>query len=205
MNAHWKSRFWNHIGTHPIQWLNLMLRKSYYFLNSYEQYDNKTYSFHKARHPHLRYNPIHWGALLTLAVLGALAALEREEHRKIAIAAMLAFAIYAAGTILFYTSNRFRVPMLPLLAILASGGICTFPQKWIRSSSKLWQTAAVGCAAVTLLITYSGFFDARSTNTWEEDQALLANAAIRVEKTNKHATTPTKSSQQTQTDSICRP
>lgn len=177
MNAHWKQKFFDHIAESPVQWLSLMARKAYYLLNSYEQYDNKTYSFHQQRHPLLKYNPIHWGALLLLAVGGTLIGLRNTKARPFILVSIILFALYAAGTILFYTSNRFRLPMLPLLSIL-SVGMLGLPETWKQAKAG-WRTLLVVCLLATFGITYSGFFDARKTDTWEEDYALLANASLR--------------------------
>jgi tetratricopeptide (TPR) repeat protein len=177
MNAHWQSKALDHISHHPLQWTALMFHKAYYFLNSYEQYDNKTYGFHKTLHPHLKFNPIHWGAILLLAVAGTLTGLHKPNRRRIMIALIVIFAAYAAGTILFYTSNRFRLPMLPLLAVLAAG-TTALPSIW-RATTAQWKGIFLLCLLATTGIAYSNFFDARNINTWEEDYALLANASLR--------------------------
>ncbi|MGJ8652003.1 MAG: hypothetical protein ACSHX8_01905 [Opitutaceae bacterium] len=178
MNAHWKAKTIEHIRAHPAEWLALMFRKAYYFLNNYEQYDNKTYGFHKRLHTQLRVNPIHWGLLLLLAVAGVLIGTRQQENRAIIYLLIGIFACYAAGTILFYTPNRFRVPMIPLLALL-SGGIVQLKGAW-QHAQRTWRINLVACLVITTGITYSGAFDAHNTNTWEEDAALLANASLRI-------------------------
>jgi len=180
MNAYWRGRFIDRIRLHPLKWLGLMGRKAYYFLNSYEQYDNKTYGFHKQRHGLLRWNPIHWGGLLLLAVAGSLMGLGGAAKRPMIISFILIFALYAAGTILFYTSNRFRLPMIPVLACLG-GGVLVVPSLW-RQVCRPWKLALVPCLLLASVIAYSGFFNARDKNTWEEDYALLANAALRTNR-----------------------
>lgn len=177
MNAYWRQKTFGQIIEHPLEWLGLMARKAYYFLNSYEQYDNKTYGFHQRRHPLLEWNPLHWGALLLLAVAGALVGLRQPKARPYIIALSVIFALYAAGSILFYTANRFRLPMVPLLAILAAG-LPLLPQCW-RGAGSAWRTGLTAAVLLTAGISYSGFFDARKTDTWEEDFALLANASLR--------------------------
>jgi 4-amino-4-deoxy-L-arabinose transferase-like glycosyltransferase len=178
MNDFWKQKAVQHIRENPLQWLGLMTRKAYYFLNNYEQYDNKTYGFHKQLHSPLRWNPIHWGALLLLAVAGTLIGFRSGTSKKILIGCIIVFTLYAAGTIWFYTPNRFRVPMIPVLCLL-SGGIVFLKPTWMQST-RGWKGCFIGCLGVTGLITYSAFFNADNTDTWEEDYALLANAALRV-------------------------
>lgn len=180
MNAYWKEKALNYIAEHPADWLGLMLRKAYYFLNSYEQYDNKTYGFHKQQNLLLLVNPIHWGLLLALAVGGALIGLSEKNNRPPVIVYIILFAGYAAGAILFYTSNRFRLPMIPVLGILGSGAFL-LPAYW-RTAKNFRKLVFAACIALTLLIAYSNFFNARDKNTWEEDYALLANASLRTER-----------------------
>ena len=180
MNAHWKAKTIEHICAHPVEWLALMLRKAYYFLNNYEQYDNKTYGFHKQLHGQLRINPIHWGMCLLLAVAGTLIGLRNKEMRPLLYLLIGIFACYAGGTILFYTPNRFRVPMIPLLALLAGGVVHL--RSSLQQAQGPWKMNLVACLALTAGITYSAAFGAHNTNTWEEDAALLANASLRIQQ-----------------------
>ena len=180
MNAHWQQKTMEHIIENPLQWGGLMLRKAYFYLNSYEQYDNKTYSFHKQRHALLKWNPIHWGLLLLLAVTGTLVGLRTHVNRPLVIGLIGIFAVYAAGVILFYTSHRFRIPMLPILAILSAGSLQLL-NAW-HGAERRWRILLITCGLLTLGITYTGFFNARDTNTWEEDYALLANASLRTSR-----------------------
>ncbi len=183
MNAHWKSKAFAHILQHPVDWIGLMTRKAYFFLNNYEQYDNKTYNLHKNIHWPLRWNPIHWGAILLIAVGGTLVGLQRTDLKSHAFIAMiLVFALYAAGTIWFYTPNRFRVPMIPILCLL-SGGILSLKAIWLTSQKK-WKLVFLSCALLTCTITYSNWFNVSDKSTWEEDYALLANASMRTNQDN---------------------
>jgi hypothetical protein len=54
-----------------------MARKAYALLNNWEQYNNKTYAFHKALSPWLSWNPLCWGLLLVLGPSPAAARLAR--------------------------------------------------------------------------------------------------------------------------------
>ncbi|MGJ8638925.1 MAG: hypothetical protein ACSHYA_05990 [Opitutaceae bacterium] len=180
MNRHWIDRTTDHIKNHPVEWLTLMFRKAYFFLNNYEQYDNKTYNFHKELHPLLRWNPIHWGLLLLLAVGGTLIGLREPSRKAILITLIVLFAIYAAGTILFYTPNRFRVPMIPVLCILA-GGITGIREAWIQAF-KGWKIFTVSSFALTFSIAYSNLQGVSDNKTWAEDYALLSNASLRTQR-----------------------
>jgi hypothetical protein len=174
LNRHWRGRFLDHIQQHPLAWLGLLARKSYALLNNWEQYNNKTYAFHRERSPWLRWNPLGWGLLLVCGVLGLgrLAA----EHRRAAAALALVGGVTALSVVLFFVSARFRLPLAALAAILAGGALASprFWQCWPRPRQF---TLAAG-AALAAAISFSSFDDVRSRVTFVEDHALLARAAM---------------------------
>ena len=46
-SAYWKSKTLNYITENPLPWLKLMTFKAYAWIHNFEQYNNKTYAFHK--------------------------------------------------------------------------------------------------------------------------------------------------------------
>ncbi|MGE0336142.1 MAG: hypothetical protein AB7O21_06910 [Gammaproteobacteria bacterium] len=120
--AYWESRGRAAIADDPIGWLRRLARKAFYLWNNVEQYNNKTYAFHRARSPWLRVNPLGWWLVLGLATLGAVRGAGRRDVRWVLVAA----AAYAAGTLLYYVSDRFRVPLVGAGAVLAGGSASAF-------------------------------------------------------------------------------
>ncbi len=115
--AYWQHRTLQTLAVDPARWVTLLLHKAFYLMNNMEQYNNKTYAFHKARSPWLRYNPLGWSMLLGLGVLGAARAWNRREIRGLVLLA----GAYAGGTLLYYVSDRFRAPLVIFAALLAGG------------------------------------------------------------------------------------
>lgn len=171
MNANWRSEFINHLIENPLEVAKMWLLKAYAVVNAFEQYNNLTFSFHKERLPLLRYNPLNWGILLILGTLG-LMQLWWTDSRK-AVAWMMIILAYASMLLLFYASARFRLPMVPLMAVLAGG--CS---GWCTGLLKDRRRLAITLVAVTLVggITFSSFADIRSTDTYIQDRLLMANA-----------------------------
>lgn len=173
LNAHWRKRFLDHVTQHPLAWLGLLARKAYALLNNWEQYNNKTFAFHQARSPWLRWNPLGWGALLVLALAGA----ARLAH--LAPAARLPLALLAlaggASVALFFVSARFRLPLAALTTICAGGALAapTFWRAWPRPR----QIALAAALAAAAALTFSTFDDVHSRATYVQDHALLARAA----------------------------
>ena len=99
MNRHWRARFLGEVSSHPLEWAALMARKAYALLNNWEQYNNKTFAFHKARSPWLSWNPICWGIVFMLGVAGAARLCAESPRAALALAAV--WCACAAGILLF--------------------------------------------------------------------------------------------------------
>jgi len=176
MNAHWHARFFDYVLHHPFAWLSQLGRKLYALVNDWEQYNNKTFAFHQARSPWLRWNPLSWGILFVLGVAGA-ARLATDSPRT-ATALALITAVTAASVLLFFVSARFRLP-LAALATVGAGGALAAPGYW-----KSWPHPRQARLGILILAaaayTFSNFGQVRSRATFVQDHALLARAAASV-------------------------
>lgn len=171
MNAHWRTAFRERVKTEFPDFFLLQLRKVYFLFNDFEQYNNLTYAFHKARSPVLRWNPIGWGWLLALAAGGWIAFIATRRDPRWRSWTLLA-AAYASGVLLYFVSARFRLPLTGVLILFASGW-ATF---WWRAQPDVLRRA-VPLVLLALVVSYSWFFGARSKETFIQDRMLLANAA----------------------------
>jgi len=167
MNRYWRHKFFLHIRQEPLSWIRQMIGKAYALLNDYEQYNNKTYFLHKARSPWLRFNPLGWSWMLFLGAVGAVMGRKRAEVWTLLAMAML----YAAGVLLFFVSARFRLPLVPLLAIMAGGLLSA-------DSKKPTAWLLVPLALTALSLTSLG--NTRNTSTVFEDHLLMGRAALAV-------------------------
>ena len=176
MNAHWRARLLDHVLHHPLAWLGQFARKTYALLNDWEQYNNKTFAFHQARSPWLRWNPLSWGIFFVLGVAGA-ARLAAESPRTARPLALITAAC-ALSIVLVFVSARFRLPLAGLAAVLAGGALGS-PGFW-----KPWPVRRqAGLAVLVVLaagLTFSTFDGVRSRVTFVQDHALLARAAATV-------------------------
>jgi hypothetical protein len=180
MEAYWREQARAAIAANPIGWLKLMFLKTYYLFNDYDQYNNQTYAWHQARSPWLRWNFLGWGVLLVLAA----GALGLALVRPLAVPApaagiLLVFAAYGAGVLLYYASGRFRLPLAPLLCVLAGGWVEGLAH-WLSPASPssrraAWVAGLAMLAAATL--TFSTFFHACDDSTFLEDEMQVSSAA----------------------------
>lgn len=174
MNTHWRARFLAHVAGEPLAWIGQLARKTYAFLNDWEQYNNKTYAFHAARSPWLAWNPLGWGFLLVFAVAGAwrFAATAPATAR----AAGLIGLATTAGVILFFVSARFRLPVAALLCVPAGAALARpawFFQTWSSSRGPILTGTLLAVAG----LTFSRFDGVRDRRPFVQDHLLIARAA----------------------------
>ena len=176
---YWKGQAWSSITQNPFAWLKLMTKKAYYLFNDFDQYNNKTYAWHKEESPWLRWNFLGWGVLFVAAAFvtpfsWSRTATLKDTARCARLAGVfLVFVTYAAGVLLYYASGRFRLPLAPLLCVLVAA-----PESCLGSVRRNWRYWFWPLGA--LVLTATNFFDARDQSTFIQDEQLSANAAAQV-------------------------
>jgi hypothetical protein len=124
---YWRQRTVDSIRANPGTWLGLMAKKAYFALNDFEQYNNKTYAVQKALSPVLKPNPLGWGVTLVLCAAGLVVMWRPDRRFRGGFLTAAVAALYAAGVILFFVSDRFRLPLLPFLCVGAGcWGLASF-------------------------------------------------------------------------------
>ena len=171
MNAFWRNQFFGQLFEEPLELVKLVGYKAYAVTNSYEQYNNLTFSYHKARFPLLKFNPLNWG-ILFLAGLIALYLLQFQDRRKAIVMAAL-LILYLVTLLIYYASARFRLPAIPLFAIL-SGGLITIPNA--LNGRPIRQLVCLLIAVFGGIFTFSTFRGIDNPATHIQDELLLANA-----------------------------
>ncbi|MEM7542887.1 MAG: hypothetical protein AAF384_15070 [Pseudomonadota bacterium] len=165
-NRYWRDRFLADALDEPLRLVKLFAQKLYFLCNDFEQYNNKTYIFHKRRAPLLALNPLNWSLLVTLSAAGLVLGWRLPHMRALAVSA----GALAFGILLFYVSARFRLLLVPLLAVIA-GGVTRLATD--RSKFK----AALGAAVLMLVVSQSPIDRADHEKTFVADQLLIARAA----------------------------
>ncbi len=154
LDARDTSSFWfaeglSAVAADPGTAVSRTLRKLYLFWHQYETPDNDNIELLADFSPVLTL-PILWmGLLAPLALLGAVVGWPRRPVRVLVVTA----ALYCAAVIGFFVLARFRAPLVPILAVLAAGGI-----GWLRATARAgdWGRAGIGAgvvAALALLLT----------------------------------------------------
>lgn len=168
-NQFWREQTIGQIREAPLSWLKLMLKKCYYLVNNFEQYNNKTFSFHKQLSPVLRYNPLCFGLIIILASITFVNCKIESQHKLI----IQAIVFLSFGILAFYVSARFRMLLVPFLVAL-SAGVFALPQQALRGKKTF---LALIFSAV---VTFSAFAGATDISTWNSDRLLIAHACARL-------------------------
>ena len=122
VSRYWTRRTLSYIAEQPGDWLALLTRKTRLLVSSTELVDTES------QESHAEYSwPLavlgrvwHFGVLLPLAAIGAVAL----WHRRKQLWPLYALtAAYAASVILFFVVARYRLPLVPMLVIFAAGGL----------------------------------------------------------------------------------
>jgi tetratricopeptide (TPR) repeat protein len=164
LSRYYVSRTFSEISADPAAWTGLVIKKAYYFLNSYERSDVKLLPRFIEQHSRVLKLPLlNFGTLMVLGAAGMfLAALRRNRMAWIPAAG---FAAYAVNTVMFFVLWRFRLPAVPFLLMFAGYGA---REIYLLLRRRSWKTLAMtaAIAAAVSLVSFSGLWDVREEE-WE--------------------------------------
>ena len=186
MNAYWKGKTVAAIRRDPCSWLSLMVRKVYYLFNDFEQYNNKTFAVQKALSPMLSPNPLGWGVTFVLCVAGLAMAISVRRYVAGAAFAIPIAGLYAAGVVIFFVSDRFRLPLLPFLCV-GTGALGAASRRWFHSvrgqrgsvPHTAWSGSSLAVPAITVaaaFLTFSRAWGVYDLAPAVQDHVLLSIA-----------------------------
>ncbi|MDD4347667.1 MAG: hypothetical protein PHF70_01070 [Opitutales bacterium] len=155
----------------PFGWILLMTKKFQSLIHDHEQFDNKTYSFHKNRSPWLSWNPIGWGLITVLGVGGIWILVRRKDESLWFL--LMVLMLYSGVILATFTANRYRVPLIPVLAVLSSW--VAIPLKGFRLDKRMDWKLPVFLFALSIVV-FGPFGGIRGEDSRDADYCLLARA-----------------------------
>lgn len=122
VSRHYLEKSWTWARSDPAAWTALFARKLRYLLVDWELPNNEEPRFLALHYaPWMGALPQGFGALLALAGLGLF--FERRRWREHWL--LWTFLLtYSASVVAFFVNARFRLPLLPPLAVYAGAGLC---------------------------------------------------------------------------------
>ena len=124
VSSFWTSRALDFIRAQPGAWLGQLARKLALTFNATEIADTESQQVYAEWSSLLRaLAPLNFGVVLCLAAFGACVTI--TAWRRLWL--LYAFALlYAASVVAFYVFARYRFPLVPVLLLLAAGGLAAW-------------------------------------------------------------------------------
>ncbi len=140
----------------PLGILSQVSRKLLGFFHGFEAPDNGSMELARRSSLVVRWMTFPFGLLCPLALVGILLFFTRQlkprdgsEGRALILLMFLTLASLLLTALLFYPSSRFRVPVLPVFCLFASGGFGVV-LRWVRE--KKWKATAGILGLLTMLV-----------------------------------------------------
>jgi tetratricopeptide (TPR) repeat protein len=154
----------------PGRFLSLLIKKAVLSINRVTISNNLNLPYVQDALPLLKWLPVRVAWLVPLALAGLLYRGAAPRARRFI---WLCVLLYTGVLMLFFTTERFRLPLAPCWILLAAYGGAS-----LLSGSRVRRAAAVGMIAAGLLMTFPNWYHLKP-----ENQALayfnLGNVALR--------------------------
>jgi tetratricopeptide (TPR) repeat protein len=136
------------VKNQPVNAAKLFLWKAYLYTNAIELGNNFDGNFLRQRLDVLRYDPVSLYIILPFSFLGMGVLIRRfRDHSP----AYLFVIIYSGTVVLFFISDKFRMPVVPFLCLFAAAG---FFWLWEKIKAKDWKRLAPTVAILAGLFVY---------------------------------------------------
>ncbi len=145
VSGYWYGRAWADIKARPGQWAKLMVRKLAFTMSSYELPQLENYDFQKRYSPLLTLPLPGFALIAPLGLVGLWLTFRRRRPRLLALYA----STYLLSIAAFFVVARYRLPVVPVLIILASYAALELLRR--ARAGKLVALAAPAVALAALL------------------------------------------------------
>jgi Tfp pilus assembly protein PilF len=172
VSSYWTSRAVEFIRAQPGAWLQQIARKLALTYNSVEIADTESQDVYAEWSSLLRVlSPFSFGVLLCLAAFGI--CMTAPAWRRLWFLYAITLA-YTLGIVIFFVFARYRFPLVPVLALVAAGGLAAWPVKSARRM-RGWAVAAVVLAASVTFVNLENTRADRVANYVNIANAFLAD------------------------------
>jgi 4-amino-4-deoxy-L-arabinose transferase-like glycosyltransferase len=149
VSSFWTSRALEFIRANPGEWIQQLARKLALTYNAIEIADTESQEVYAEWSPLLRVlSPLSFGVLVCLAAFGI--GMTVPAWRQLWFLYGIAIT-YTLSIVMFYVFARYRFPLVPVLVLLAAGGLAAWPLKSSRRMRGWGLAAGVLAASVTFL------------------------------------------------------
>jgi 4-amino-4-deoxy-L-arabinose transferase-like glycosyltransferase/Flp pilus assembly protein TadD len=161
----------DNIAADPLHWLALETKKLYLIFSGSDISNNRNLIAFRAQFASLKALPIGMAVLAPLGLVGMVIGFRRSRLTK----GMIAFVLlYAFSFVLYFVNSRFRLPILPFLAVLSAIALVEVYRR-LRARS-YGGGALVAIPAVVLILFLNS--NAYRLNFDNQQQALFAKGNL---------------------------
>jgi len=171
VSNYWFSRGIGYLFKSPFQFLQLQLKKCYYYINAFEIESNL--SIYQNRKYSLIFRILVWifgiafpfGLVFPLSILGMF--WYRKRWRDVYLLYYI-IIFYSLSVVIFFVTSRFRIPVVPFFIIFTAYAIIHLIERLKINKNKKWIISMMGALIVIGLITNSSFLNVREINHQRE-------------------------------------
>ena len=148
VSRYWYGRAWTFIRCEPLAWLKLTGRKALALAGDVEIPNNAPYEAQRKRYVVLSAVPLGFGLLLALFAVSLPRWISRGPappegppgRRDLRVLILLFLGVYAATIVAFFVTGRYRVPLVPYVAL---GAAAALVRGWEHLAARRWKPLAV--------------------------------------------------------------
>lgn len=149
-NRYWMGRAWASVREDPLRVAVLAAKKVWLVLQAGEIPQNENERFFRVHTPAARLAFVGWWILLPLAVLGLFAPARDPVARRVVLLTALVPIVVC---VVFFVTSRYRLPAVPPLIVLASGGVA-----WLLSLVHEGRARDLARRGVPVLVSMGALF-----------------------------------------------
>jgi tetratricopeptide (TPR) repeat protein len=149
VSSYWTRQALAYMRANPWAWVKLEAKKLRLLTNAAELIDTESQDSYEEWSRVLKATAVvgHFGVLAPLSVLGLIAGW--PDRRKMWLCWAMA-ATYSASMLLFFVSARYRLPLTPILLLIAVVGLSRLPT-FIRTAGRTMTAAVAACIVLVAI------------------------------------------------------
>jgi Tfp pilus assembly protein PilF len=127
VSDYWYRRAWTWMRSDPAGWLRLLWLKLRLSFSPVEPYNNQPTHFFARLSP---LSAVYWVGFPVIACLGIAGVVLLGREWRAWTLPLLYGVIYLGTIVAFFTCDRYRLPIVPVLILLAAFGLSRLPELW---------------------------------------------------------------------------
>ncbi len=161
----WMSKGLNWIWSNKSAFIGLFIKKLYFAVNNFEVSNNRNLTDFFSSYSILKYNPLCFGIVFPLAIIGFMSLLIYKKLNRITLFLFFYIMAFLVLLSLFFINARFRLPVLPLIFIFSANGIDYLAKTVYRLHFDSRQIIVIVPGLLFLILSFSNIYGLNKTDT----------------------------------------